>query len=151
MMEVRASKKDGWTEMKTKKLAKRNRTSKASRPTRRSERPKTVRVRLVKFGSDVQELRLWPGATVKDLVKARGLHEASIRLNKHAVHLSTQLKDGDLVVAVPPFIVGGSAGRYDHLDLDKYRRTMSPRDFNFFVNFVGAEALGFREEDLEPC
>lgn len=138
--------------MKAKKLAKRKTTSTVSRPTRRFERAKTVRVRLVTFDSDVvQELRLRPGTTVKDLVKTRGLHELSIRLNKNAVRLSTQLKDGDLVVAVPPFIVGGSAGRYDHLDLDECRRTMSPRDFNFFVNFVGAEPLGFREEDLEPC
>jgi molybdopterin converting factor small subunit len=123
----------------------------ASRPTRRLERAKTVKVRLGKLGSEVQELRLRSGTTVKDLVKARGLYELSIRLNGNVVRLSTQLKDGDLVVAVPPFIVGASAGRYDHLDLDKYRRTMSPPDFNFFVNFVGADALGFRDEDLEPC
>jgi len=28
---------------------------------------------------------------------------------------------------------------------------MSPRDFEFFVNFIGADVLGFRDSDLEPC
>lgn len=137
--------------MKARKLTKRNRLRMASRPTRRFERAKTVGVRVGGLGSDVQELRLQSGTTVKDLVRARGLHEFSIRLNGAAVRLSTQLKDGDVVVAVPHSILGARAGRHDHLDLDECRRMMSPRGFNFFISFVGADALGFREEDLEPC
>jgi hypothetical protein len=40
-------------------------------------------------------------------------------------------------------------GRFDHLDLDMYRHTMSPSDYQFFVSFVGTDAFGFTEEDLD--
>ena len=42
-----------------------------------------------------------------------------------------------------------SCGRFDHLDLDFYRQTMSARDFNFFLTFAGGDTLGFTDEDLE--
>ena len=136
--------------MSARKLA-RNRARTASRSRRQSKRPKVVRVRLGRLGSDVKELEVPADTTIKDLVKAHGLERLSLRVNQHPVRLSTPLRDGDMIVAVPPFIVAGSVGRHDHLDLDECRRTMSPRDFNFFVNFVGAGALGLRDEDLEPC
>jgi hypothetical protein len=71
-----------------------------------------------------------------------GLAQSSIRLNRRPVRLLTKLKTGDVLVAVPRSIVGGNAGRYDHLDLARYRRTMTPDDFKFFTNFVGADRLG---------
>lgn len=117
----------------------------------KSERPVTVRVRLGRPGSAVQELKVPSDSTVKDVVLAQKLEELSIRINGHPVRLSGRLKDGDLIVALPRFIVGSSAARHDHLNLDECRRTMSPRDFDFFVNFVGADRLGFSDEDLEPC
>jgi len=98
-------------------------------------------------------LDLPPGTTVKDLVIEQGLlgRKVSVRLNGRPVRLLTKLKDGDVFAVVPQTIVGGAVGRYDHLDLDECRRRMSPRDFEFFVNFIGADVLGFRDSDLEPC
>jgi hypothetical protein len=128
--------------MKAKKVA-RNRRRTASRPTERSERQKTVKVRLGRLGSDVQDLELPIGTTVKDLVKSQGLGTLSIRINQNPVRLGAELRDGDTVVVTPRHLAGGAGGRHDHLDLDEYRRTMSPADFAFFVNFVGADALGF--------
>lgn len=136
--------------MGARKLA-RDRARAASRPKPQSKRPKTVRVQLGALGGDTRQLEVPADTTVMDLVKARGLEKLSIRINGHPVRLSSRLREGDIIVALPRFIVGRSIGRHDHLDLDECRRTMSPRDFNFFVNFVGAEALGFRDEDLEPC
>lgn len=83
-------------------------------------------------------------------MKAEGLEQASIRINRKPVRLSARFDQGDIVVAVPRSIEGGSGGRHDHLDLDACRRTMSSEDFNFFVRFVGADALGFKDEDLDP-
>lgn len=112
-----------------------------------------VKVRLTGLGMKTTVLDLPPGTTVKDLVIGHGLLERkpSIRLNGGAVRLSTKLKDGDVLVAVPQTIIGGAAGRYDHLDLDECRRRMSPRDFDFFVNFVGADVLGFHDSDFAAC
>lgn len=112
-----------------------------------------VKVRLTGLGMKTRLLDVAPGTTVKDLVIGQGLLErkVSIRLNGRPVRLSTKLKEGDVLAAVPQTIAGGAVGRYDHLDLDEYRRRMSPRDFEFFVNFVGADVLGFRDSDLEPC
>lgn len=42
-----------------------------------------------------------------------------------------------------------STGNLDHIDLGFYRSTLGPRDFAFFVSFVGGDALGFTEDDLE--
>ena len=122
--------------------------------TRRSTRPKQhkmVTVRLGRLGGDAKTLRLSHGATVKDLVKGQALERCSIRVNGAPTRLSTELNDGDVVVAVPQQIVGSSAGRYDHLDLEEYRRTMAPQDFKFFVNFIGADMLGFGNPDLAVC
>lgn len=110
-----------------------------------------MKIRLAGLGIRTRVLDLPAGTTIKNLVKAQGLERSSIRLNGQAVRLSTELKDGDVLVAVPQTIVGGSIGRYDHLDLDECRRRMSPRDFKFFVSFVGADVLGFRDNDLEVC
>jgi len=40
------------------------------------------------------------------------------------------------------------SGRYSHLDMGFYQRTMSARDFGFFSRFVGAEKLGLTAEHL---
>lgn len=42
-----------------------------------------------------------------------------------------------------------TSARFDHLDLAYYRGTMTHRDFAFFVNFVGRDALGITDDDLE--
>lgn len=136
--------------MKAKKLV-RKRLRAASRRRSSSDRPKTVKVRFGRLGSELRELQVPADTTVKDLVKAEGLEKLSVRINRQPVRLASRLREGDIIVAVPPFVVGGSAGRHDHLDLEECRRTMSPRDFKFFANFVGADRLGFRDEDLEPC
>lgn len=135
--------------MKARKLARPRKLK--TRVTEPSARWKTITVRLGRLGAKTQDLELPPGTTVKDLVRAQRLEEYSIRLNGEPVRLSTELKSGDLMVAGPRSIVGGSAGRYDHLDLDECRRTMSSRDFEFFVNFVGADMLGFKDEDSDAC
>lgn len=48
---------------------------------------------------------------------------------------------------VVPFVQ--SVGHLDHIDLGFYRDTLGPREFEFFVSFAGADALGFTEPDLE--
>lgn len=137
--------------MKAKTTARKKSASK-SRRTPQPVRRKPITVQLGRMGADkVRVLNLPTGTTVKDFVKAQGLERYSIRLNGKPVRLSTELKNRDLVVVVPWFIVGASAGRYDHLNLEKYRQTMSARDFKFFVNFVGADRFGFRNGDVEPC
>lgn len=105
-------------------------------------------VQLGRLGTRTRTLKLRAGTTVKDLVRKQGLERSSIRLNKRAVRLATKLKTGDVVVVVPQAIVGGSAGRYDHLNVEECRGRMSAEDLQFFVNFVGADALGFKEDDL---
>ena len=137
--------------MRAEKLVRHERPRTPSRTPGPSGQRNTITVRLGRFGERVRELKLPVGTTIKDLVKAEGLAESSIRLKGDPIRLATQLKHGDLVVAVPHSIAGSGVGRYDHVDLDECRRTMSPRDFKFFVNFVGADVLGFRDEDLEPC
>lgn len=47
-----------------------------------------------------------------------------------------------------PVRSGAREGRHEHLDLRSAQKMMSARDYNFFVGFVGAEALGFKEEDF---
>jgi hypothetical protein len=44
---------------------------------------------------------------------------------------------------------GKSASRFDHLNLAFYRRTMDRRDFQFFVNFIGADTFGFTQKDFD--
>lgn len=136
--------------MSARKLV-RKRVRAAARRSMLSGRPKTVKVRFGRAGSDIQELDVPAGTTVKDLVEGERLEKVAVRINGHPVRLASRLREGDIIIAAPPFVVGGSVGRHDHLDLDECRRTMSPRDFEFFVNFVGADRLGLRDEDLEPC
>ncbi len=106
-------------------------------------------IRLCRLGDRTRTLKLPQGTTIKDLVKTHGLERCSIRLNKRAVRLAAKLKTGDVVVVVPQAIIGGTTNRYDHLNLEDCRRRMSAKDFRFFVNFVGAEVLGFTDDDLE--
>lgn len=137
--------------MGTETRSTRKNAPKGSRTAQRFSRQKTIRVRLARLGAKTQVLALSPGTTVKDLVKAQGLERLSVRLNGNPVRLATELRDQDALTVVLPFIAGASTGRYDHLDLERYRRTMLPRDFDFFVNFVGADQLGLRDEDLQAC
>jgi hypothetical protein len=39
--------------------------------------------------------------------------------------------------------------RYCHLDMVRYRQVMSPESYAFFINFIGADPLGFIAEDLD--
>lgn len=134
--------------MKTKTTVERK--PERARPIRRRPRQSTITVTLTGLATKTRILRLTAGTTVKDVVMRHGLAQSSIRLNRRPVRLLTKLKNGDVLVAVPRSIVGGNAGRYDHLDLERYRRTMTPDDFKFFTNFVGADRLGFTEDDLRP-
>lgn len=121
-----------------------------SRSTHRVHRHETVTVRLTRLGGQIKTLELSPGTTVKDLVKTHRLGHSAVRINGKPPRLATKLKDGDIVAAVPPRIAGTSVDRYDGLDLEQCRRAMSPHDFQFFVNFVGADALGVKDSDLDP-
>jgi len=42
-----------------------------------------------------------------------------------------------------------SLGRFDHLDLGFYRRTIPQRDFAFLIAFTGGDTFGFTDQDLE--
>jgi molybdopterin converting factor small subunit len=108
-----------------------------------------VSVRLSRLGERTRVLKLRVGTTINDLVKNEALERSSIRVNKRPVRLASKLKSGDVVVVVPQAIVGGGSGRYDHLNLDDCRRRMSAKDFRVFVDFVGADTLGFTDADLE--
>src|SRR5207247_8322244 len=109
----------------------------------------TVRVRIAKLGDRVRTLNVPAGTTVKDLVIAEGLQRFSIRLNRRPVRFATKLKAGDVLAVVPWTISGGRGdGRHAHLSLEELRRRMSPGDFLFFVNFVGADTLGCGENVL---
>lgn len=107
-----------------------------------------VSVRLSRLGERTRVLKLRVGTTINDLVKNEALERSSIRVNKRPVRLASKLKSGD-VVGVVPQAIGGGSGRYDHLNLDDCRRRMSAKDFRFFVDFVGADTLGFTDADLE--
>ena len=133
--------------MKTRATVKRK-TERRSQPAQRRRDQSTITVRLAGLGSKTRILRLPPGTTVKEIVAREHLGQSSIRLNNRPVRLLTKLKNRDVLVATPRSIVGGSAGRYDHLDLDRYRRTMTPEDFSFFTGFVGADRFGVTEDDL---
>ena len=39
--------------------------------------------------------------------------------------------------------------RYEGLNLAYYQTAMNPRDFQLFVDYVGGENIGIREEDFE--
>lgn len=124
-------------------------TAVARKNLRSGTQSSVVRVRLSRLGDRTRTLKLAPGTTIKDLVKDHGLERCSIRLNKRAVRLAAKLKTGDVVVVVPQIIIGGATSRYDHLNLEECRRRMSAKDFRFFVKFIGADALGFTDNDLE--
>ena len=137
--------------MRVKKLVGSRKSRTRSHTGERPRRQKTMIVRLGRLGTHVREIKLRVGTAMKDLISSEGLAQCSVRLNGRPFRLSASLKNGDVVTATPQSIRGTSAGRFDHLDLDECRRTMAPRDYEFFVNFVGAETLGVRNEDLEVC
>ena len=105
-----------------------------------------IQVVFVRLGGDPKQLTLRPGATVEELIRSEGIKRGVARVNGQQVSWSTKLRNGDVVVLLPDSI-RGSAGRYAHLNLAAYRKAMPPRDYDFFVKFIGADAVGFREED----
>lgn len=106
----------------------------------------SIQVVFIRLGGDPKQLTLRAGATIEELIRSEGIKRGVPRVNGQQVSLSTELRNGDVVVLLPESI-RGSAGRYAHLDLAAYRKAMPPRDYDFFVRFIGADALGFREED----
>ena len=94
-----------------------------------------------------RQLELLRGATLEDLAKHKIWASSVFRVNGKRVRLTTVLREGDVVTEMPEAIVGGG-GRHAHLDLDSYRKALSARDYDFFINFVGADGFGLRAEDL---
>ena|SRR5439155_17083084 len=109
--------------------------------------PSTVHVAFLRMGAAARQMELLRGATLEDLVKRESSARSVFRVNGRRVPLATALRDGDVVTEMPEAIVGG-ANRHAHLDLESYRKAMSARDYDFFINFVGADAFGLRKEDL---
>jgi len=103
------------------------------------------------LGRDTHQMQVPSGTTLKWLTESLGLSTLeglTVRVNKEAVSLSRRLREND-IIAVVPSAIGGAAGRFEHLDLDRYRREMSPSDYQFFTRFAGAEALGVKDHDIE--
>lgn len=65
----------------------------------------TLKVLLSGLGVETQEVQLTSGETLGDLLKAHKVEKLEVRVNKEEVPLSTQLKDGDIIVVVPDAIV----------------------------------------------
>ena len=145
-----------------KKKATKKRFATSVPPTRRIP----VRVLVGRLGGEPKTVDVQSGTKLSDLVKAQGLEHLQVRVNGQDVPSSTELRPGDVVVAVPEAIIGEALpigayestvaykktalprtpGRYAHLDLESYRKSMSPRDYNFFINFIGADALGLTQD-----
>jgi hypothetical protein len=107
----------------------------------------TVRVFVGQLGGQSQQVRLAPGTTLGSFLSSRGWDRLTARVNRRKVPTWAVLQDGDIVVAVPNSI-RGEAARFAHLDMARLKTTLSPKDYEFFSTFVGADALGFTERDL---
>ncbi len=113
----------------------------------RSASPVGIRIFLSSLGGETRQLTFRSGARLKDLLKSVGVQRGIVRVNGRRVALSTPLHDRDLVTLLPESISGG-ARRYAHLNLEEYRKSMSPRDYDFFVRFIGSDAFGLEPEDV---
>lgn len=107
----------------------------------------TITVTLVCLGVKPRRLKIRQATTLREVVRAEGCSELSIRVNRHPMAPAACLRDGDAIVAIPRAIVGG-AGAFGQLALEPYRQRLSPGDYRFLAKFVGAEALGFKQDDL---
>lgn len=129
------------------KSAKRSKTSKQRvGGTRRAASRETIAITLTGLAAKTRRIRVPFGTRLEDLPSLNPRRGLEIRVNKRKVPLSTKLRRGDVVVVVPDSITGGIGRHFESADL---RSRMSSKDYDFFVKFVGADSLGFRQEDLE--
>ena len=77
------------------------------------------------------------------------LRDVRVRVNRRAVPLAARLCHGDEIL-VTPIAPVAPAARFARLDLERYRREMTPADYAWFVSFVGADRFGIRPGDLDP-
>lgn len=66
-----------------------------------------IKVYVGALGGDAEEVTVDDGTTLKDIIKDRNFTGLEVRLNSNDAADNTQLKDQDVVVAVPDAIVGG--------------------------------------------
>jgi len=107
----------------------------------------TLTITLARLGAEPRRFKVQRGTTLREVVRAHGCDHLSVRVNRRSVAPTTRLREGDVILAVPRTIAG-AAERDVERALEPYRRRLSPGDYRFLEKFVGAEALGFRQDDF---